>query len=186
MRKLILLILLISFLIILSGCARTVTQKPKGLLGIEISFYSPLILENNGEYYALAIAFNKSNYVSEDTNTWQYFILYDGYNKKFKWGKQGDLNSLQDFSLVHNSLYGEISENYDKFIIKIPLIIFEETILNRIYMGIFYCAFDPSTSSISNFLWGYTDLNLDLSFYPFSLSNSLPDIGIESLRIWTE
>lgn len=186
MKKLILLILLISFLTILSGCARTVTQKPKGLLGIDIEFYNPLNLGDEGEYHALVIAFNKNTSVSDNITTWQYFILFDGYNKKFKWGKQGALNYLQDFSLVHNSLYGEVSEDYDKFTIKIPLVLFEETILNRIYMGILYCAFDPSMNSISNFLWDYTDLNLDLSSYPFSYQKSLPEIGIESLRIWTE
>lgn len=186
MKKLKVLILLIVILTLLSGCARTVTQRPKGLLGIEIKFYNPLVLESNGEYYALVIAFNKGSYVSDDISTWQYFVFYDGYSKKFRWGRQGNLNTLQDFSLVSASLYGEVSENYDIFNLKIPLVLFEEALVNKIYMGMFYCTYEYLENSISDFSWSYTDLDLDLSSYPFSYQKSLPSFGIESLRIWTE
>ncbi|MFN3698784.1 MAG: hypothetical protein ACK4SU_01135 [Dictyoglomus sp.] len=177
--KKILLALFIIFLIILSGCARTVTQKPKGFLGIEIKFYNPLVLKKEETYYALVIALNKSTPVSEESSTWQYFILYDGYNQQFKWGTEGDLKSLQDFSF-----YGNVSESYDIFKFKIPLNIFGG-ILNTLYIGVFYFEFDPYSFELLGSSWGYViPQPLDLSIYPFE--DLYSSENIESLRVWTE
>jgi hypothetical protein len=130
-------IFLLILLFFLSGCARTVTIRPKGFLNIEIEFYNPISLYDNSNYYALIIPFNKDGYITEDRGTWQNFVWCDGDGNtvNFKWGKNGDLSTLQLFSLVHTQLKGGISEDKTTLTIQIPLVVFGGSI-SRLYMNV--------------------------------------------------
>ena len=177
MKKII--ILLIVGLIFISGCARTVTQRPKGYLGISISFYRQLILSIDGSYYAFIIAFNEKNVITEDPNTWQYYIEYDGFNQKFMWG-------INDFSSYGTLLSGKFSEDGTNFSFKISLNLFSNA--TSLYMKIFYFVYDP-LQGFGDLSWQYPDsesIRIDLSTYPYSY-NPVPTGNIISgLSLWIE
>ncbi|MGC8813683.1 hypothetical protein [Dictyoglomus sp.] len=184
MKKII--ILLIVGLIFISGCARTVTQRPKGYLGISISFYSRLILSIDGSYYAFIIAFNENNVITEDPNTWQYYIEYDGFNQKFMWG-------INDFSSYGTLLSGKFSEDGTNFSFKISLNLFSNA--TSLYMKIFYFVYDPFVydplQGFRDLSWQYPDsdsesIRIDLSTYPYSYNSVLTGNIISGLSLWIE
>lgn len=177
MRKAI--VLIIVGLIFISGCARTVTQRPKGYLGISISFYNPLILSIDGSYYAFIVAFNENNVITQDPNTWQYYIRYDGFNQKFMWG-------INDFSSYGTLLSGQISSDNTSFSFKISLSLFSGA--TYLYMKIFYFVYDP-LQGFGALSWQYPDsgsISIDLSTYPYSYNPTPIGDIISGLSLWTE
>uniref|UniRef100_A0A7C3MIN5 Lipoprotein n=1 Tax=Dictyoglomus thermophilum TaxID=14 RepID=A0A7C3MIN5_DICTH len=193
-------IFLLIILFFLSGCARTVTIRPKGLLKIQLEFYNPLSLYDGGNYYSLVIPFNKDGYVSNDLSTWQYFIWCDGDRDilNFKWGKNGDLSTLQLFSLIHAQLKGEISEDKTTLIFQIPLIVFGGS-LSKLYMKIYLYKILGSPSYIqglADLLWSvpqediyqediYIDLTNPISGKVFYEKYSLNQ-AVSYIKVWLE
>ncbi|MCX7720726.1 MAG: hypothetical protein N2Z64_05520 [Dictyoglomus thermophilum] len=192
MKKKIIIFLILG-LTFISGCARTVTQRPKGYLGINISFYNSLIFQQDNSYYAFIVAFSKDSTITEDPSTWDYFIMYDGDNQKFLWGiydADSSSWSTSDFSSYGTLLSGNISENGLQFSFKISISLFSE--LTQVYMKIFFFSYDPSAgdppSGLIDLGWEYPAsdvISINLSVYPFSLDLPSSDV-IWGIRIWTE
>lgn len=193
MKKKIIIFLILG-LIFISGCARTVTQRPKGYLGINISFYNPLIFQQDNSYNAFVVAFSKDSTITEDPSTWDYFIMYDGYNQKFLWeiyDADGSRWIPSDFSSYGTLLSGNISENGLQFSFKISISLFSG--LTQVYMKIFFFSYDPSAgdphSKLIDLGWEYPAsevISIDLSVYPFSTNLTYIHNIISGVTIWTE
>lgn len=192
MKKKIIIFLILG-LIFISGCARTVTQRPKGYLGIDISFYNQLTFQQDNSYYAFIVAFSKDSTITEDPSTWDYFIMYDGYNQKFLW-EEYDVNLSRwipyDFSSYGTLLYGDFDSGL-QFSFKISISLFSG--LTQLYMKIFFFSYDPSAgdppSGLISLKWDYPPSNvisINLSDYPFRRELSYPHNIISGVKIWTE
>ncbi|MGB4644486.1 MAG: hypothetical protein WBH76_01145 [Dictyoglomaceae bacterium] len=123
--------LLISILF-LSGCARTVTQKTKGIMDITLTLTRNVYTQEGNVFI---VVFSDSE-ITNDTSTWKYLIWYDG---NFTWGTNGELDpqTSPNFSCSYDS-----SNNKFSFT-SIPLNLFQVSGVypENLHMRVFYYYF---------------------------------------------
>ncbi|HOP95246.1 MAG TPA: hypothetical protein PL130_05710 [Dictyoglomaceae bacterium] len=166
--------LLISILF-LSGCARTVTPKTKGMMDIILTLTRNVYTQEGNVF----IVVFSDEVITTDTLTWKYFIWYNG---DFTWGTNGVLdlqtppNFKPDYDLPNN-----------KFSFKeIPLGLFRQesgVYPENLHMRVFYYYFYQG--KLETLIWSSQDISFSIepqeSYPELKDENEIP---LGDCKIW--